>query len=454
MRLRPKSENTYQPPFRLKKNLNLTRLIDTLSQAFRSTPDERQQKKCQYELHDVMMGALSCMFFQEPSWLQFQQKLQEKFHQNNLFTLFNIKSIPQESQLRDTLDNIDSEHYRAIFKSLLEALRRDKQLVNYRLPLTPQGLYYVAVDGSQYHSSHKIHCDRCLSKKHKSGTVYQHQVLQAALMHPNCKQVIPLMPEAISNTAGQKKQDCEQEAMKRFLVQLKKMHPRFPFLIGGDSLFAHAPTIELITSQNMDYLLTCKPGDHKHMMNWLDDFTDWPWIEWQDKQGKTHRYRWRNDVPLIDSKQTPLVNYLEYECLNKDGKIIYRGGWVTSIEITRSNIERLVSTGRCRWKIENECFNSLKNQGYQMKHNFGHGKKHLSHNMYLSTLLAFSLHQILELSDEAYQKCRLRYGSKRNLWEHVRILCQQFIIPDWYWLMAWLLDKENEHFTLEELKDS
>jgi hypothetical protein len=69
--------------------------------------------------------------------------------------------------------------------------------------------------------------------------------------------------------------------------------------------------------------------------------------------------------------------------------------------------------GRSRWKIENECFNSLKNQGYHMAHNFGHGEKHLSFNMYLSILLAFFMHQILELTYEVYQACQKKFGSKK-----------------------------------------
>ncbi len=72
--------------------------------------------------------------------------------------------------------------------------------------------------------------------------------------------------------------------------------------------------------------------------------------------------------------------------------------------------------------------------------------------MYLSVLLAFYLHQILELSDEAFQQCSQAYGSKLNLWKQIRVLCQHFIIPDWYWLMAWLLDKEKEHLILEPVK--
>jgi hypothetical protein len=59
----------------------------------------------------------------------------------------------------------------------------------------------------------------------------------------------------------------------------------------------------------------------------------------------------------------------------------------------------LVSGGRCRWIIGNECFNTLKNQGYHLEHNYGHGETFLSFNMYLLTVLAFFLHQIQELTD-------------------------------------------------------
>ena len=48
----------------------------------------------------------------------------------------------------------------------------------------------------------------------------------------------------------------------------------------------------------------------------------------------------------------------------------------TDITITEDNIIELVKGGRARWKIENEAFNTLKNQGYHLEHNFGHGEKH------------------------------------------------------------------------------
>ncbi len=449
MKLRPRIEN-YQPDFKIKKNLNLTSLIAKISHEFRLIPDNRRQSHCTYKQHDVMMAALACMFFQQPSWLQFQQQLEAGLNDNNLSHLFNATELPQETQTRDILDEIDSEQYRSTFNTLFEQLRQDKQLDKFRLPLSLSGLFYVAIDGSQYHSSKKIQCECCLTKVHGDVTTYQHQVLQGAVMHPESRQVIPLMPEPILNTDGDKKQDCEHKATQRFLTKLREDHPRLPLLIGGDGLFSDSTIIKHTLSLNMHYIFTCKPGDHTYLMTWLADYTDdWPWIEHTDK-GHLHRYRWRNGVPLSGQSTAPEVNFLEYEDVNIETGRVYRNSWVTDLEVTRSNVWRLIRAGRCRWKIENECFNTLKNQGYKIEHNFGHGKKYLSQNMYLSTLLAFFLHQILELCDEAYQLCRKMYGSKRNLWEHIRQITNMFIIPDWYWLFAWCLDPKHKEFTLDD----
>jgi hypothetical protein len=64
-------------------------------------------------------------------------------------------------------------------------------------------------------------------------------------------------------------------------------------------------------------------------------------------------------------------------------------------------------------------FNTLKNQGYRIEHNYGHGKNHLSMNFFLLNLLAFFMHQIFELTEDLYRQAR----SKRNLWDHLRVAC-------------------------------
>jgi len=94
---------------------------------------------------------------------------------------------------------------------------------------------------------------------------------------------------------------------------------------------------------------------------------------------------------------------------------------------------------RCRWKNENELFNVMKNHGYYMAHNYGHGEKHLAYNFYLLTLLAFSMHQIFELTDRQYQACRKKFGSKRHLWETLRSYIKIIVFDGWEALLAFAL---------------
>jgi hypothetical protein len=190
-----------------KKHLNFNALLGSLSECFNGTSDKRQQSKCVFSQHDVLMSAFACMYFQDPSLLHFQKRLQQKYQRNNLRTIFNVSNIPSDSQLRDVLDKVASEELASVFKNYFERLRRHKHLEGYAI--LPNVLM-CAIDGTQYHSSKTIHCESCLTKEHKSGeTTYHHGVLQGAIMHPDRKQVLPVMPEAIKNTDGTKKQDCE-----------------------------------------------------------------------------------------------------------------------------------------------------------------------------------------------------------------------------------------------------
>jgi hypothetical protein len=104
------------------------------------------------------------------------------------------------------------------------------------------------------------------------------------------------------------------------------------------------------------------------------------------------------------------------ESKNGNEKTIYSNSWITDMDVTNENIGELVDLARARWKIENECFNNLKNRGYHLEHNFGHGEK-LSFNIYLLMLLAFLTHQIQEIADQLYQSARAFVYSKQKLWD-------------------------------------
>lgn len=76
---------------------------------------------------------------------------------------------------------------------------------------------------------------------------------------------------------------------------------------------------------------------------------------------------------------------------------------------------------------------------YHLTHNYGYGKKYLSDNMYILTLLAFYFHQIFEMTDKKYQACSVAYGSKRQLWENLRVTVRFLLFDSWEDLLDNLL---------------
>jgi hypothetical protein len=249
----------------------------------------------------------------------------------------------------------------------------------------------------------------------------------SAIAHPDLRQVLPLMPEEIRNTDGSEKQDCEINAGKRFIQKLRKDHPQLKITLGWDGIASKQPLIEAARAERMNFIFVAKPGDHTILMEWVDEQKKLGEMKKKtitDENGRTHIYGWINQVPLNGNENTVTVNFFQYQMIdvNRKGEreVVYRNSWVTDFEISSLNIVNLVRAGRCRWRIENECFNTLKNQGYSIEHNYGHGEKHLSFNFLLLTLLAFYCHQIAELTDGLYKAVRQKLGSKRHLWETVR----------------------------------
>jgi hypothetical protein len=401
---------------------------------FSRISDHRDREKVDHELADVCMGALAMLCFQDPSLLQFQKRTKAPMLGVNLKNLWSIESTPSDSQMRTVMDEIDSGEFEDLFTTFFRLLQRGKYLEQYRV----FGKYYLCVmDGGEYFSSDHIGCPSCLKRtvKKKRGDVLQfsHQIVQAALVHPKLSQVIPLCPEAVRNTDGPVKQDCETNAGKRLLAKLKKTHPKLPFIIIADSLYSTQPMIAALASHGMRYVLTAKPGDHRMLTEWVNGLrllNEVMHMEYGDRRGRTHVYEWVNEVPLNGNKDSPSVNYFEYWM--KDGeRTAYHNSWVTDLSVDDECIKEMVRIGRSRWMIENEVFNTVKNQGYHIEHNYGHGVKNLSMNFFLLNMIAFFLHQIFELTDRTYQWLRKNLGSKKNLWDHLRVYCHAIVVADW-----------------------
>ena len=375
-----------------------------------------------YTWQDCFMSGLAVFSFKAPSLLQFEKmQATEAMIRRNLHTLYKVERAPSDTTLRERLDRVPPKHFRLPFKKIFSYLQRGKALESYRYL---DNHYIISIDGTGQYSSKKIRCKNCCEKKNKrTGEVtYYHHMLGASLVHPEKKVVIPLAPEPIIKGDGETKNDCERNASKRLLKDFRREHPHLKTLIVEDALAANYPHLSLIDSLDMDYIIGVKPGDHHYLFDWIADLP--PNEHSQiDEDGTVHGFKYYDDVPLNDANYDYRVNVIEYIETKKTGKQ-RRWSWVTKLKITHANVYKIMRAARSRWKIENETFNTLKNQGYNFEHNFGHGNEHLCSVMTMLMLLAFLIDQVQQLCCKPYQKAREHVGNFKRLFEKIRVLIE------------------------------
>jgi len=374
---------------------------------------------------DVLMSAFAMFSLKDPSLLAFDKR---RCNDHNLKSIYNIQNIPCDTQMRTILDDVDPEALRPMFRDVFRQLQRGKVLE----PMAFfKGCYLLSLDGTGYFLSEKIHSNSCLEKvNRKTGEItYYQQILGAAIVHPDFKEVIPLVPEPIIKQDGQTKNDCERNAAKRFIDKLRKDHPRLHLVLVEDSLSSNAPHIQELQKNDLHYILGAKRGDHSFLFDYVDA---------AEKNGKTiqfeytskerpdivHRFRFINQVPLNESNKDLLVNFLEYWEIAPNKTQHF--SWVTDFTLRKENVYQIMRGGRARWRIENETFNTLKNQGYNLEHNYGLGKKNLSMVFAMLMMLAFLVDQTQQLCSALFRAAWRKLGSKRALWENMRSLFKDF----------------------------
>jgi hypothetical protein len=369
-------------------------------------------------LDDALMAAFAMFSLKAPSLLAFDKQRAE----GNLKTIYGIERAPCDTRMRERLDPVAPESLRPSFTLIFRHLQRGKALE----PMVfLDGHYLVALDGTGYFSSPTIHCDSCLHKEHRNGSVtYYHQMLGAAIIHPDFREVIPLMPEPIVKQDGTTKNDCERNAAKRFITKLRQDHPHLKFILTEDALSSNAPHIETLHDSGCHYILGVKEGDHPYLFQQVEAADEAGGVSYYERHdraaGLVHRFRFVNDMPLNGSRKDVRVNGIEYWEVGQAQAQYF--SWVTDLRVNRRNVSTLMRGGRARWKIENETFNTLKNQGYNFEHNYGHGEKNLSVVFAMLMMLAFLVDQTQQLCCNLFRAVWAKLGSKRQLWESMRSL--------------------------------
>jgi hypothetical protein len=409
----------------------LPSLLAQLRTVCATFPDSRKGRGGNIAMADFGLSAFALFFMQSASFLAFQRTLEKGQGRSNCQTLFGIGNIPSDNYIRDMLDGADPVLLQPCFERMEQLLAAPPLHEAFRR-LGERIL--IAWDGTEYFCSQKLGCPHCLTRKRHNGKVESyHTLLAATAVAPGHSKVVPLFPEFIAPQDGAEKQDCERNAAKRWHSRhAARLRPLRPVYLGDD-LFACQPIVTMLTGADDDFIFTCKETSHKALYDFIDGAEPEQHVETirKGKAVETRRYRWITAVPLRDGKDAALVNWIAFEIFDRHGAVKYAIAWVTSLPVGKSNVADIAAAGRARWKIENETFNVMKNHGYELEHNFGHGETFLAMTLAALNLLAFAWHSALDIIEPPWQAARQAAATRSSFFAHILTLTTYVVFPSW-----------------------
>ena len=411
----------------IRKHLWIQDLLSNVRHKFDKIKDSTIKRSREYSLTDCLMSGLAIFGMKYPSLLQFDKDARyNEIVKSNLKSLYQVAKAPCDTQLRERLDFLDPNELQRGLNTIITQLQRGKALEEYQYI---DNRYLIPLDGTGFFSSHEVHCDNCCMKEHKNGSVtYYHQALATVIAHPEHKTVFPVALEFIQKQDGASKNDCELNAAKRLIVKLKTAHPHLKLRMLCDALYANGPLIKEFQAYDMGYIIRVTKKNNTYL---FDQYNSDNVTSYTVREGtKTYVYKFCNNLSLNETHKDLMVNFVEYIEL-EDKKVKFYSSWITDIHLTEANISNVVKGARCRWRIENETFNTLKNQGYNFEHNFGHGNDNLSAVMAYLMMIAFSIDQAQEHTSKYFELALKKEVRKSYLWTKIKGLFLNFIIDSW-----------------------
>jgi len=425
--------------------LSFDRLRSMLVATVTHLPDHRTRPNRIYEMADAALGAFAVFFVQSPSFLAHQRDMQRVRGQNNAQSLLGIAQVPSDGQIRNLLDPIAPEHLVPPFWRVFEQLRDGDYLTAYQGHL---GRWLCALDGTQYFSSQQIHCAQCTLRVVNDHPYYAHSLVAPVLVAPGENRVIALEPEFVRPQDGCEKQDCELRAAERWLCRNASRFPAGSLTLLGDDLYCHQPFCAAVLAQHCHFVFTCKPDSHPALYQEIDLLSKVGGLfvvsqrRWNGQRYELWRYRYALRVPLRADTKPLYVNWCELTITAETtGELLYRNAWATDHALTESGLHDFVTAARTRWKSENENNNVLKNYGYHLEHNFGHGQQYLAQVLVLLNLLAFLFHTVLDLCDEQYRRVRTELAARQTFFHDVQALTRYLYFDSWQTLIAFMFTR-------------
>jgi hypothetical protein len=424
--------------------LTFSDVVKQLCTTLETFTDRRTGKNSNYTMTDAGLSAFSVFFMQSPSFLDFQRTMQETQGKNNAQTLFGVFQIPTDNHIRSLLDAVEPAAVYPLFDFIVDGFQCAGVIDSFR---TADHRLLLALDGTEYFSSQKLHGPCCSSKTHGNGKVsHSHTVVTPVLVNPGSDKVIPLAPEFVRPQDGHEKQDCEINAALRWLESRGSQYAALGTTVLGDDLYCHEPFCRALLAKGLEFILVCKADSHKTLYEWVDDLDRNGIVKsvvrtrWTGKRHETDSYRYVSAVPLRNADDALTVNWCEITTRTADGKALYRNAFATSMAVDDANVAEVVASGRARWKIENENNNTLKTKGYRFEHNFGHGQQFLSSLLATLIMLAYLLHTLLDLMDDKFCLLRQTLPSRKRLFDDMKALTTYLCFDSWEHLLDFMLE--------------
>ena len=244
----------------------------------------------------------------------------------------------------------------------------------------------------------------------------------AAMIHPEVRAVMPLMPAPIVQRDGTAHTAGERHAATRFMATVRQAHPHRTGIITEASLRAKAPPRETRHEYGCRSLRGGTAGDQASVCTPVQATEDAGRVTSSARHeraaGVIHRWRLVHAVPLHAARADVRVNVLAYGEMGPDQ--VQHCRWGTDVRGSTRNVSTLRRGGRARGNREQEPCKTLKNQGDHCAHTYGHGAQHLAVLVAMLLLLAFVVDQIPPLCGACCQAVWATLGSKRLVWERRR----------------------------------
>ena len=363
---------------------------------FNYLTDSRMRKE--YSMAEIVAGALYMFLFKETSRNAYNNDRRDDSFSKNYYRMFKLR-LPSPDAIEDVLRVLPTNELEMLKAHLVSHLIEQKVLRKFRYL---DNYYFVAVDATGTHSFEKRHCEHCLTKISMNGVVtYFHYVLEAKLVTLSGF-AISLASEFIENIVdiGFQKQDCEQKAFVRLSEKIKKHFPRLPICILADGLYPNNTVFSICRKNGWKFIITLKDGNLKTFREearLLKNTAISRSVCRVDKTTRTQlEYLYLNDIEY-DKHTYSWVSCIETKTNLPDKReAVQQFVYITNIWQALDNVVNTADSGRLRWKIENEGFNTQKNQGYELEHKYSRVSYTALQNYYQLLQIAHMINQFTE----------------------------------------------------------